>query len=277
MACAAFGLCSQQPHSWTRWQNGCAEGQGSANASGLPAFGEACRYKMRSQEKGIGDSQSRWGVGIWLGVDRRTGQYLIFGKDHGRLRHARTIKPMPSTQQWSVDMLEQVDITPWSVHSKPPPHIEPKEPSTEVPDPGRVPVVRRLYNRQTDLDEHGYTEHCPRCDHIRGMRPGKASNHSEAACRLRLAQEIAKTPAGLARIQTSKERAKHHLAEHLECHGAPIPPPAAQGEDEDRPLLQVRMQMKIGFRCQVRMQMVSSQWTPRQIPPHCRCSPRGAR
>ena len=61
------------------------------------------------------------GAGVWLGVDRRTGQYLIFDKGNGGLKMARTIKPMPASQQWVKEKVEQVDITPWSLHGTPPP------------------------------------------------------------------------------------------------------------------------------------------------------------
>ena len=76
--------------------------RGSASTPPLIAFGELCRYKARSQEHGIGPSAWRWGAGIWLGVDRRTGQYVIYDHSHGGIRHARTIKAMPLSQQWSM-------------------------------------------------------------------------------------------------------------------------------------------------------------------------------
>ena len=110
---------------------------------------------------------------MWLGIERRTGQYVIYDRAHGGLRDARTIKPMPRGQQLAIDMIEAVDVTPWSSHTAPPRKIElqaPKKPE----DIGRKPIVRRVYIKQSDLDLHGYTEHCPRCDHIREGKPGKA-------------------------------------------------------------------------------------------------------
>ena len=57
--------------------------RGGPGTGALLGFGEVCKYKMRAHEMGIGDSQQRWGAGIWLGIDRRTGQYIVFDKGHG--------------------------------------------------------------------------------------------------------------------------------------------------------------------------------------------------
>ena len=100
------------------------------------AFGETCRYKVRAKEKqGIGQYEDRWGAGVWIGIERRTGQHLVFDKEHGGLKMARTIKPMPTSQQWVKEKVEQVDITPWSSHSASPPSFEPRVPDAELPAP----------------------------------------------------------------------------------------------------------------------------------------------
>ena len=79
----------------------------------LLPFGEVCRYKARSQEKGIAGTQWKWSAGLWIGVDRRTGQYLLYDQAMGGLRHARTLLRMPEPQQWSLDMVKGVTATPW--------------------------------------------------------------------------------------------------------------------------------------------------------------------
>ena len=196
------------------------------------AFGELCRYKARAQEAGIGSDQDRWGAGVWLGVDGRTGQYVVYDKDHGGVGHTRTIKAMPQGHQWSMAKLQEVDALPWSAHVAPPPAIEPQ--TVKEPDmKGRRPIVRRIYIKQTDLDKHGYTEHCPRCDHLREARPGKAPNHSEA-CRARITAAIAATPEGAARLQASEERADRFIADQIETQDQP--PHVAQGECEVEPV-----------------------------------------
>ena len=59
--------------------------RGAASSVRLPPFGEFCRYKCRSQEKGIGAGAWRWSTGVWLGVERRTGQYMVYDCSIGAL------------------------------------------------------------------------------------------------------------------------------------------------------------------------------------------------
>ena len=42
----------------------------------LVDFGEVTRYKCRAQEGYIGNSQFKWGIAVWLGIDGRTGQHI---------------------------------------------------------------------------------------------------------------------------------------------------------------------------------------------------------
>ena len=47
-------------------------------------------------------------AGVWLGVDKRTGQYLVYDKDMGGIRQARTLIPMPRPQKWSAETVQSV-------------------------------------------------------------------------------------------------------------------------------------------------------------------------
>ena len=49
----------------------------------LLAFGELCRYKCRAQEGGIAGTKWRFSTGTWLGLDKRTGQYIVHDKAMG--------------------------------------------------------------------------------------------------------------------------------------------------------------------------------------------------
>jgi hypothetical protein len=69
--------------------------RGSSGPQRLLAFGELTRYKCRAQEKGIGGTRWRFSTGVWLGVERRTGQFVVYDKSMGGIRHARTLMPMP--------------------------------------------------------------------------------------------------------------------------------------------------------------------------------------
>ena len=79
-------------------------------------FGEVARYKCRSQEKGIADSGMRFGMGVWLGIDGRTGQHVFFDSNHG-VRHARALLRLPDSQKFDRDRAAAVAVTPWSAAS----------------------------------------------------------------------------------------------------------------------------------------------------------------
>ena len=64
--------------------------RGAASSVRLLPFGEICRYKCRSQEKSIGAGAWRWSIRIWLDVQRRTGQYMVYDRSMGGVRYART-------------------------------------------------------------------------------------------------------------------------------------------------------------------------------------------
>ena len=51
----------------------------------LLASGELCRCKCQAQEGGIGVSKWRFSTGVWLGLERRTRQFAVYGKAMGGL------------------------------------------------------------------------------------------------------------------------------------------------------------------------------------------------
>ena len=56
----------------------------------LMTFGEMCRLKVRNQEPtSVHPDGRRWHSGVFVGIDRRTGQYIIYSDDQVRL--AKTV------------------------------------------------------------------------------------------------------------------------------------------------------------------------------------------
>ena len=49
----------------------------------LPFFAEHVRYKARAREGGIKGEGVRWGDGIYIGIHRRTNQYLVYDDERG--------------------------------------------------------------------------------------------------------------------------------------------------------------------------------------------------
>ena len=74
-----------------------------------------CSYKVRAHEQFLlsGDGR-RWRVGAFIGVDRRTGQYIIH--DGGEVKYARTILRMPEANKFDRAELAKIAVIPWDLH-----------------------------------------------------------------------------------------------------------------------------------------------------------------
>ena len=118
---------------------------GSSSITRLLHVGEVCRYKARSQESGISGSAWRWSVGMWLGSERRTGQYTLYDKTMGGVKAARTILRMPEPQQWSLDMVKELEATPWAVVDSKLPEVIHHQPAAEPTVSDKPAQVRRVY------------------------------------------------------------------------------------------------------------------------------------
>ena len=108
---------------------------------------------------------------------------MLYGKSMGGIRQARMLIPMPQPQRWSLEAVRDVAATLWSQHAASKPGVVKLDPTTvaEEERKERVPQARRVYIRQNDLNEHGYTKNCPKCQSIIVYRPNAQSStpHSE--------------------------------------------------------------------------------------------------
>ena len=93
--------------------------RGANHTLRLPFFGERVRYKCRSREDGVAGEGVRWSDGIFVGVHRRTNQYLVFDAQHG-VREARTIMRLPEELKFDGAMAQAVSVTPKDVHDSTP-------------------------------------------------------------------------------------------------------------------------------------------------------------
>ena len=64
----------------------------------LPAMGELVRFKLRPKEPIANSSDGkRFHDGIFLGIDRRTGQYILYD-EHDDIKYSRTILRVPDAE-----------------------------------------------------------------------------------------------------------------------------------------------------------------------------------
>ena len=190
----------------------------------LLRFGEICRFKNRAHEplSATGDGR-RWHTGVFIGVDRRTGQYMIHGGDE--VKYARTVLRMPEANKFDKDELGKIASTPWDLHKPRDLEVvfkEKKEATGEVLQ-DKVAISRQVYIKPADLERFGLTKGCPRCEHQISHGPGRTSKPHSHRCRARIMDELAKTPEGQARIGAAADRLDRTAADMGEQHRADIP------------------------------------------------------
>ena len=198
----------------------------------LPSFGEIVDYRRRAKSK----LDARWQEGVYLGL-RLTSSEKIIGTPSGILV-VQSIRRKPADKQFDLEMLKAVKGTPWQPNPEKSPGadadrlpepiaIEPVVAPAELPPPPgqgeRLPTYRRMYIRQSDLEQFGYTGGCEACAAIREGRERQGINHNET-CRKRIQEALKDTSRGQARLERETQReteyfTKVHEAEEKKRKG----------------------------------------------------------
>ena len=193
--------------------------RGRAFRQQLLGFGEAVIYKYPSKGPGHapqGNMGPLGGEGVFLGYSRAQNTFVV-GTEDGRAILCRSIARRPEQQRWRPETLAGVRTLPAYGKARPDPEgVRLPDAPHEPPDPTRPGPLRRMRINKSDFEKHGYTESCSQCRHI--QRYGKAQAgmvHSEQ-CRRRIAEALAQTDEGKARLQADEERLDRKTAEHLE-------------------------------------------------------------
>ena len=176
----------------------------------LLSFGEQVWYKKKRGS--VGDLDSQWGEGIWVGRRWGTVTNLILTSE-GALE-ARDIRRRPDPEKWSRQAIEAVRATPWCWHPDsdmpitvlPPLPGKESEEAKEIPEPS-IPVPRSFYIIKEDLQRFGYTVSCRRCMRMRAGHSVHGVPHTEQ-CRRRL--ELAMQEAGDQRAARAEERQRDY-------------------------------------------------------------------
>ena len=177
-------------------------------------FGELVRYKQLGETSAERKSlDTTWFEGVWLGHARGSSEALV-GTAEGVVR-AWTIRRLPEAERWDAESITEMQGTPAQPN--------PTAPGLHIPiainidqGDGGAPVetqqrkveqtARRVYLKQQDFEQHGYSDECEGCARLQaGMAPRP---HSEA-CRTRLEEELGKQDSGNQRWQAAQDR---HLA-----------------------------------------------------------------
>ena len=87
----------------------------------------------------------RFHVGIFVGIDARTGQSMIHGGDQIML--ARTVLRLPEANKWDRVELAKIAATPWDLHRPREQEVVLKEPRVEQAADleGKIALARQPY------------------------------------------------------------------------------------------------------------------------------------
>ena len=160
----------------------------------------------------------RFHLGVFVGVDRRTGQYMLL--DGETVRLARTIMRMPTADKWNKEALAKVSSTPYDLHAPKDVEVtfrERVEPQGENFKP-KVTLARQVYIKPSDIDKYGLTRGCVKCDHERNYGPGRTPNGHSKVCRDRVMAELAKTSEGRITIAAAAARLDQTVADLGQQH-----------------------------------------------------------
>jgi len=116
-------------------------------------FGERCNYKLRTkgpEHDDRGNMMMRHEQGVFLGYDRSTNEYILYGD--GELRRTRAVMRCPFEERWCAKDLEAVDRTPWSsAERKEPKAVLGEEVMKDPPPQPGSNLPRKFKVLRTDL------------------------------------------------------------------------------------------------------------------------------
>ena len=170
-------------------------------------FGDACRYNKRSHEALSNVSDGRR---LHLGV-------FVDGQAHRAIHGPwRRYGEVTALHNWASrsetndkEALSEVCATPWDLHRPRGPEVIFKDRPDKTKDENfdeRVSVARQVYFKTEDLEEHGLTRGCPRCNHQLRYGPERTGKLHSQLCRARIMAELAETTAGRLRVSASTHR-----------------------------------------------------------------------
>ncbi len=208
-------------------------------------FGELVEvhFPLKGPEiRAAGALGPRAAEGVVLGFGTRSHSYIVFCMN--QIKVVRSVQRKPLSERWKAEEIERVNVSCTDMHATRGARPIPLGDRQHVAEdqPARRRAARKVELRQADFDPalggHGWTEHCPKCTHVKdyGWQAGKSHPHSEP-CRRRMEEILSQTARGRARLAHTVERSDRWLAERVRegaeaAPGPPCPEAEAQGEFE---------------------------------------------
>ena len=124
---------------------------------------------------------TKWPQATYVGHSMLSNVYSLCSPDG--VAEARSLCRRLESERWDADVLASIKTTPWFFRELPEPSVTFMEPEEQTGPAGdAVPAgARKMRINQSDLDNSGYTDRCPQCEHAKKhckIRPG--GNHSDS-------------------------------------------------------------------------------------------------
>ncbi len=160
-------------------------------------FGELLHWRHRPTKDMNVVLDARWSCGVWLGRSWGGIVHNVFA--NGKVHGVRGVQRRPRADRWRKEALEAVTATPWDRAPAaegemrvlpplaPPAAAQGPAPAEEVRELEYNP--RRVFIKLTDLELHGFTAGCRRCNLMRNGQAALGVRHLDA-CRLRIEQAM---------------------------------------------------------------------------------------
>ena len=182
-------------------------------------FGEKLLYRRDIKKVGqfLGEKlRSRWDYGIFVGVIRKSGEFLVSRED-GDITRAKSVRRIPLEDRWGEDNINWVKRPPWNQYKGD------ENADGEVPEEYLVTVDQQLSNSTSnkviyvqsrvpkdfsitmqDGKKYGFTKGCPGCSSY--FRGTKQSHNS--ACRQRFRSLFMEDAKRRLRVTDAEKRRK---------------------------------------------------------------------
>ena len=201
--------------------------RGRAFGQRLIGIGESVLYKLPlkgPQHDERGNMSARHAPGLFLGYSVKSNSYKI-GLEDGSYVESRAVCRVPMETRWDAEQLKNVSCTPWSLRSvRTAQRVDfgdPVERALKADEPVAA-NPRRLKITMDTLREHGYTEHCRQCEHIKAFNERKEGLAHSEACRTRIVAAMSATTRGAARVQDAQDRLERALGDGDARGGIPV-------------------------------------------------------
>ena len=211
----ALNVGSDGKTSWSRLR-------GRDLSQQLYGFGESVMWKQppRGPQHDLeGNMGPRMRPGTFVGFARHTNAYKVIDDD-GKLIQTRGILRRPLGDRWDPAALGRITTSPWSTRDQQAPaRVELGEPVERhaAPAPEAPSNPRRFKITMKVLEDHGTSDGCAQCSHIRSFGEAKPGLPHSEACRKRIVESVRGTSEGAARLERRDVEIDRAIAQQMEA------------------------------------------------------------